>query len=86
MRKKLMLILCLILCAGMLAACSGGNQNERFPVISTQSIQNYNNTAATDAPSVSAPETQGESLVDELTNFDDGAYDPASEEDEASRR
>ena len=52
MRKKLMLILCLILCAGMLAACSGGNQNERFPVISTQSIQNYNNTAATDAPSV----------------------------------
>ena len=39
MRKKLMLILCLILCAGMLAACSGGNQNERFPVISTQSIQ-----------------------------------------------
>ena len=82
MRKKLMLILCLILCAGMLAACSGGNQNERFPVISTQSIQNYNTTAATDAPSVSAPETQGESLVDELTNFDDGAYDPASEEDE----
>ena len=82
MRKKLMLILCLILCAGMLAACSGGNQNERFPVISTQSIQNYSTTAATDAPSVSAPETQGESLVDELTNFDDGVYDPASEEDE----
>ena len=78
MRKKLLLILCLILCAGMLAACSGGNQNEqRFPVI-TQAQQNYQ--AATDAPT-EAP-VQGESLVDELIDFDDGTYDPALEEEE----
>lgn len=81
MRKRLMLVLCLILCVGMLAACSGGNQNERFDVITTQAAQNYNNTVTTEAPTI-AQDKQGESLVDELINFDDGTYDPAAEEDE----
>ena len=70
MQKKRILCLVLVLCAILLTACQ---QKETFP--------NQPQAAATEAPAVQA---ESQSLFQNATvtsqNYDDGTYDPASEE------
>ncbi|MBR6165790.1 MAG: hypothetical protein IKQ45_07700 [Clostridia bacterium] len=70
-RKLTILCLALVLCACLLSGC--GQEKETFP------NQPRQETATT------APEQQGqqntEASVPETVNFNDGSYDPASEED-----
>jgi len=70
MQKKRILCLVLVLCAILLTACQ---QKETFP--------NQPQAAATEAPTVQA---ESQALFQNATvtsqNYDDGTYDPASEE------
>lgn len=74
--KKWMLCLLLALCVFVLASCqNGGNQQKYQVVTNTQNLYGSAQTA-TEQP---APQDQT-SFVDEI-DFDDGSYDPMSEED-----
>ena len=72
MRKKLMLISCLALCAVLLAGCQS-KPKEDFPIISAtqQPTQNLYGTQDNNSGSV----------VDGLVDYNDDSYDPAAEED-----
>ena len=71
MRRKLKLIGCVALCAVLLAGCQA-KQEEEFDIISATQRPTQNVYAATATPG---------SVVNGLLDYDDGSYDPASEED-----
>ena len=73
MRKKQLLCLALALCALLLTACQ---QKETFPNQPQQATAQENGTAA--VGSEGQPLFQNTTVT--ATNYDDGSYDPASEE------
>ncbi len=77
--KKFRLLALMCVCVLALSACGSSNNNTNFTVVSTSSSQNlYGNqttaTTVTESPSISL------TVDDETADYDDGSYDPASEE------
>ena len=79
MKKQWILALCLVLCAALLCGCSSGNESEpeRYQVLN-QATQS--SVTVTQAPAAVVQETETEPVETSEPDWDNGSYDPSSEE------
>lgn len=74
MKKRILLLLALCLCAAVLCACQSNQPSQPWSVVSNNPAQNTQNLT-TPTPPTDVPDWD-----DDMPNYDDGTYDPASEE------